>query len=243
MKRSLVMTAVVSSVAGFGLGALVFSRSEAPAAQPRSPPPEPVVRVVERERVVVVPGAAPPSTAPTPPAPGQPDQPVEGSPPVSPVTVTALEAKVQDLERQLAIEKQLRVGVEGVRVEPPKDLPRRFRDEKQLLETFNSALKAAGFAEAEVENIDCTEHPCIVFGRGFGERTDMERLKPFLGAYEKDEFSTIGYVDGEGPTAKRFFGVAVMPDDTDDSLGKRINHRVQQLYEVSKPPHGGPQTK
>ncbi len=192
----------------------------------------------------MVPGAAAPSAAPSPPqAAAQPGQPGEGRPPVDPVVVTTLEAKVQDLERQLAIEKQLRVGVEGVRVEPPKNLPKRFRDEKQLLDTFNSALKSAGFAGAEVENIDCTEHPCIVFGHGFGESTDMARLKPFLGDYQKDEFSIIGYVNGEGPTAKRFFGVAVMPDEGDDSLGRRINHRVSQMYEVSKPARPGPQPR
>lgn len=76
-----------------------------------------------------------------------------------------------------------------------------------------------------------------MYGRGFGERHDLERLKPFLGAYQKDEFSTFGFVNGEGASAKRFFGVGVMPQDSDrdDALHKRLNHRVQQMYEVSKP--------
>lgn len=228
-----VVTALVSAGLGFGVGAWVF-RSEpaatAPASEPRTEVKAPLVRVVERERIVhvPVPTAAPPPEGPRSPAP------VTERPPES---VEALQVKVAQLERQLAVEHQLRVGTEGEQITPPANLPARFRNEKQLLDTFNAALKAAGFAEAQVENIDCTEHPCIVYGRGFGSREDVDKLKPHLGAYQHDGLSAFGFVNGEGENLKRFFGMAVMPDGDDDSdaLHRRLNHRVEQMYEVSKP--------
>jgi hypothetical protein len=229
----LVVTALVSAGLGFSVGAWVF-RSEPlaapPAAEPRTEVQVPIVRVVERERLVEVPV---PAVAPTPEAPrGAPNAPA--GPPES---IETLQAKVAELERQLAVEHQLRVGTEGEQITPPANLPARFRNEKQLLDTFNAALKAAGFAEAQVENIDCTEHPCIVYGRGFGAREDVDRLKPHLGAYQHDGLSTFGFANGEGANLTRFFGMAVMPDGDDrtDALHRRLNHRVQQMYEVSKP--------
>lgn len=231
MRRVHVATAVIAAALGFGAGALVF-RPEVSASRPVAPEVAPIVRVVERERVVERLVAQPAVRAP-PPLDVIAKTPVDAGP----RDALALEARVQDLERQLAVEHQLRVGAEGEHVAAPAALPARFRDEKQLLETFNTALKAAGFADAQVENIDCTEHPCIVYSRGFGEREDMERLKPFLGSYREDGLSTFGFANGEGSKVKRFFGVAVMPgaDEDNDALLRRLNFRVQQMYEVSKP--------
>jgi hypothetical protein len=49
--------------------------------------------------------------------------------------------------------------------------------------------------------------------------------------------STFGFASGEGANLTRFFGMAVMPDGEarSDTLHRRLNHRVQQMYEVSKP--------
>ncbi|MBL8933031.1 MAG: hypothetical protein JNM69_00670, partial [Archangium sp.] len=177
-------------------------------------------------------------TAPAP-SPGAPSPSVAPSTPTEPEpAVVALEQKVQDLERQLSIERAIRKGTEGERIEPPANLPPRFRDEKQLLTTFNQALKNAGFP-GQVSNIDCTEHPCIVFGTGFGERGDMEKLKGQLGAYENDSFSTYGFGTGDNKKEHRFFGVAVMPEmkgPPDEATAKRVSFRVNQMHEASKPP-------
>jgi hypothetical protein len=155
-----------------------------------------------------------------------------------PPIVAQLEEKVQDLERQLSIERAIRRGTEGEAVPPPSNLAPRFRDEQLLLTTFNAALKAAGFP-GQVSNIDCTEHPCLVFGTGFGERGDMEKLKGQLGPYEHDSFSTYGFGTGDGKKERRFFGVAVLPESKgppDEALQKRITFRVNQMHEASKPP-------
>ncbi|MCA3012979.1 MAG: hypothetical protein INH41_11360 [Myxococcaceae bacterium] len=233
-------TAALSMGVGFGLGALVFREPtralEAPPPTAAATPPPSRVQVVERERRAAVP-------LPAPPPPVEVPSPRSNEASSTPGAVEALEAKVEALERQLTVERQLRAGTEGERGDAPTDLPRRFTDQRLLLQTFNAGLKAAGFADAQVENIDCTEHPCIVYGHGFGERHDLQRLRPFLGPFQQDDFSTFGFVAGEGPSARRFFGVAVMPDDASDALDKRINHRVRQMYEASMPPRAGGQTQ
>jgi hypothetical protein len=100
------------------------------------------------------------------------------------------------------------------------------------------ALKAAGFP-GQVSNIDCTEHPCLVFGTGFGRSGDMEKLKGLLGPYENDALSTYGFLSGASGAEQRSFGVAVMPKGDgppDEAMEKRITYRVHQLYEASASP-------
>lgn len=242
MNAKLAVTAAVSLLAGLGLGFLLFS-SELPPAQAPEPRPSPAPAASPAATAPSLPTpvaapvpvvAAPPPTTPVaaPPAP-----PIPVAPEVEPVVV-ALTEKVQDLERQLAIERAMRKGTEGEQLAPPPNLAPRFRDEKLLLDTFNRALKQAGFP-GQVSNIDCTEHPCIVFGTGFGDRGDMEKLKGQLGPYENDSFSTYGFGTGDGKKEHRFFGVAVMPETKgppDEAVQKRIGFRVNQMHEASKPP-------
>lgn len=236
MNGKLAVTAVCSLLVGLGLGYLLFSSERSavvevpPSPQPTvsaRPAPSPAARPVEpvgaAAPVAVVPVAALPS-APAP---------VEAEP----AAVVVLQEKVQDLERQLSIERAIRKGTEGERIEPPANLPPRFRDEQLLLTTFNQALKQAGFP-GQVSNIDCTEHPCLVFGTGFGERGDLEKIKSQLGPYENDSFSTYGFGTGDGKKEHRFFGVAVMPElkgPPDEATTKRISYRVNQMHEASKP--------
>ncbi len=240
MNGKLAVTAVVSLLVGLGLGYLLFSSEPAPAvAAAASPTPAPAPTIVVAtpapkaaaiDRPAPLPASAPvvnaPSSSPTPSAPTEPEP-----------AAVALQEKVQDLERQLSIERAIRKGTEGERIEPPANLAPRFRDETQLLTTFNQALKQAGFP-GQVSNIDCTEHPCIVFGTGFGERGDLEKLKGQLGAYENDSFSTYGFGTGDGKKEHRFFGVAVMPESKgppDEATQKRVSYRVNQMHEASKP--------
>lgn len=245
MNAKLAVTAALSALLGLALGYPLFRvGAPPPASAPDCPSPQvglaPAPRAepraalpVEVDRPVAAPTtpAAPPSGASTaaPPLP----------PPLDPApAIAALDEKVRDLERQLAVERAIRKGAEGERIEPPANLAPRFRDEQQLLTTFNQALKAAGF-QGQVSNIDCTEHPCIVFGTGFGERGDMEKLKGQLGPYEDDSFSTYGFGTGDGKKEHRFFGVAVMPSSKgppDEAVQKRITFRVNQMHEASKPP-------
>lgn len=233
MNGKLAVTAVSALLVGLGLGYLLFSTE--PAVAPSTPERAPR----SAERAVVPVAATPVVVAPVAAVPAAPaPAPVE----VEPAAVVVLQEKVQDLERQLSIERAIRRGTEGERIEPPPNLPPRFRDEQLLLTTFNQALKQAGFP-GQVSNIDCTEHPCLVFGTGFGERGDLEKLKGQLGPYENDSFSTYGFGTGDGKKEHRFFGVAVMPElkgPPDEATVKRISYRVNQMHEASKPPPPAP---
>lgn len=181
--------------------------------------------------MIAAPEQAPRAAQPAP-------APVAGPPPDPQATAT-LTARVQDLEHQLAIERAIRKGSEGERIEPPPGMPPRLRDEKLLLETFNAALKAGGFP-GQVSNIDCSEHPCIVYGTGFGDRGDLEKLqeKGLLGPYSKDSFTTFGFGSDDGTREHRFFAVAVLPSsgNRDNEARRRLSFRVDQMYEASKPP-------
>ncbi|MBL8921890.1 MAG: hypothetical protein JNJ54_23770 [Myxococcaceae bacterium] len=243
MNAKLAITGVLSALLGVALGYLLFHAEPPPAAPVAAPEPA-VAPPLKVAAPVAAPPAPSPAAAPAAPASAAPPQmppPALVAPPLPaplPPDVAALDERVRDLERQLAIERAIRRGTEGERIEPPANLAPRFRDEQQLLTTFNQALKAAGFP-GQVSNIDCTEHPCIVFGTGFGDRGDMEKLKGQLGPYEEDSFSTYGFGTGDGKKEHRFFGVAVMPSSKgppDEAVQKRVGFRVNQMHEASKPP-------
>lgn len=230
-----IVAAAVSFLVGLGLGWLAFHG-------------EPVVqnvttRTVERIEVpvagkTVVVEATPKLQALASPF-AQSSPPTDGAPPEA--EVVTLRAKVAELQTALEIEQKLRKGTEGEKVLVPAGLPPRLRDEKLLVASFNAALKEAGFP-GQVSSVDCSEHPCIVFGNGFGERGDMEKLLPTSGfsQYAKDSMSTFGFQRGSDTQdpASRFFGVAVLPpgDDASEELRKRIAYRVHQMEEVSRPP-------
>lgn len=228
----IVAAAVVSLLVGLGLGWLAFHS-------------EPIVQNVETktiERVEVpVPGKTvlvevPSKQLAIAAAEVQALTPAAELPPAQEVVV--LRAKVAELQAKLQSELELRKGTEGEKVPVPAGLPARLRDQKLLVSSFNAALKEAGFP-GQVSSVDCSEHPCIVFGNGFGERGDMEKLIPTtgFGPYAKDSMSTFGFLRGQDPK-ERFFGVAVLPPDVEasDELRKRIAFRVQQMEEVSRPP-------
>lgn len=237
----LVITAAVSLLVGLGLGWLAFHA-------------DPVVQNVETR--VEVPGAAPlkvegtrgvERAAPTPspvaamPAPAAPPAgPGPTTPAVANDELTQLRARVTQLEGALENELKSKRANEGAPIAVPPGLDPRLRDEKQLVSTFNAALKEAGFP-GQVTSVDCSEHPCIVFGNGFGDRGDMEKLQTTqaFGAYAKDSMSTFGFMRGpENNPQNRFFGVAVMPSSNeapDAETSKRIAFRVRQMEEVSRP--------
>jgi hypothetical protein len=232
MFTRLAAASLFSALAGVGLGYALFHAESASELATAT-----MMAHSEKENVVVSGRAATPTSPAPAPAVVRPlvaTAPVREEAPV----VAALNEKVQELERQLAIERAIRKGTEGERIEAPSNLPSRLRDEKLLLTTFNDALKAAGFP-GQVSNIDCTEYPCIVFGTGFGDRDDMRALKGKLGAYEGDSFSTYGFGSSDGKKEHSFFGVAVMAPlkgPPDEAMQKRVSFRVNQMREASKPP-------
>lgn len=236
----LVLTAAVSGLLGLGLGWLAF-HAEPVVSHVETRVPQVIERAgAEQVRVVEGPSR---TVVPAAPGAGSGSAPSVNAPTAANTTaaeVAALQQRVAQLEASLESKLKARRMTEGAPVEVPAGLPPRFRDEQQLVSTFNAALEEAGFP-GQVSNVDCSEHPCIVFGSGFGDRDDMAKLLPTsaMTAYAKDSMSTFGFMRGpDRDPANRFFGVAVMPADGEPSeeLRKRIAFRVRQMEEVSRPP-------
>lgn len=231
----LALASAVSLLVGLGLGWLAFSAApvvqtiEQPVVERVEVPAAEKVRVIEKvvnAPIVPLAPAAPPPTAASPATP-PPD-----------AELVALRARVEALQAQLESELKLRRATEGAPMRAPDGLAKRFTDEQQLVATFNAAFKEAGFDKAQVSNVDCSEYPCIVFGNGFGERDDMPKLlkAPSMGEYVDDRTSTWGFSRTADP-ASRFFAVALTPKgaERDEALDKRIDFRVRQMEEVSRP--------
>lgn len=232
MRSRLVAAIAVAAGVGFAVGSLRFREERVqPAVEP--------CPVVAPTPVAAAP--TPPPPAPAPAASAPPSKPVAAVDPAELpdilATVETLENRLSELERQLSTERSLRRNFEGDRIEVPPNLPPRFRDDALLVSSFNAAFKAAGF-QAQVTSVDCSEHPCLVFGTGFGERGDLEKIKGSLGQYQRDSFSTFGFGSPDGKSENRFFGVAVMPSQKgppDEAFSKRVTFRVNQMHEASKP--------
>ncbi|MFT3706138.1 MAG: hypothetical protein QM817_00595 [Archangium sp.] len=234
----LVLASCVSLLLGLGLGWLAFH--ETPAVQTieqqvvQQQPAVERVRVIEGTAPVVAPAVAPTVAPVATPNSGRPAEVIAQRD----EELERLRARVAQLESTLESELKLKRANEGAPISPPANLPERLRDEKQLVAAFNKAFKEAGFDKAQVSSVDCSEYPCIVFGSGFGERDDMSKLikTGALADYAEDQTHTWGFARESDP-ATRFFGVALTPQgERNEALEKRVDFRVRQMEEVSRPP-------
>jgi hypothetical protein len=77
-----------------------------------------------------------------------------------------------------------------------------------------------------------------VFGNGFGQREDMPKLikTGAMSEYAEDQSQTWGFSHDADP-ANRFFAVALsLKGERDEALEKRVESRVRQMEEISRPP-------
>lgn len=237
-RMKLALASALSLLVGLGLGWLAFSAP--PVVQTIEQPVVQRVEVAAPEKVKVierdVPGVQPAPIAAAAPSAAQPAMPAPES---RDSELNALRAQVEQLKGQLETELKIRRATEGAPIRAPAGVDERFTNEKRLVETFNKALKEAGFDKAQVSNVDCSEYPCIVFGNGFGERDDIPKLmkSSAMSDYRDDHTSSWGF-SRSGDPASRFFAIAVTPkgSERDEAMEKRINFRVQQMEEVSRPP-------
>jgi hypothetical protein len=103
-------------------------------------------------------------------------------------TIDVREARVQDLERQLADAKALIEPPTVKSAQPPTDLPARFK-QAELQTALRLAFKQVN-SLAELTDLDCGEYPCIGIGAGI-ESTQLLALKgtAAMQAYRNDEVS------------------------------------------------------
>ena len=110
---------------------------------------------------------------------------------------------------------------------------------------IRSAIDQAGVA-GEVEATDCSEHPCIVFGRLAGDEEDMEKIEraEALAPYESDVLSLLFWATSvDDPSAPAhetgLFALAFYTDvdrqELGDELDRRIRARVMEYWNTDKP--------
>jgi hypothetical protein len=150
------------------------------------------------------------------------------------VDLTALTARVHALETELAEAKAQVPGMAGKPFEAPAGLPDRFK-EKALLAAVQEAFKAIN-PNAEVTSIDCTEYPCITYGKGLSI-LELQGLKsnPAMQIYSEDSVSALKWGDLVGFIATpKDDPIARSDQVTNDAQEQRIMMRLQQMASASK---------
>lgn len=150
-----------------------------------------------------------------------------------PETVEALDACVEE-----------RVELLGRAIVRPPELDVRFEGDT-LNGQVGRALDQAGVA-GEVEATDCSEHPCIVFGRLEGDEADMEKVEraEVLEPYDADVLTLLFWAtSSEDPAAPaRETGLFALSyyEDADrqehgEDLERRIRARVMEYWNTDRP--------
>ena len=129
----------------------------------------------------------------------------------------------------------------------PRFIPRALKDSVALAFT---QTKVPG----TVQGIDCTEYPCILFGRIRGAEDQMEKLEEAgaLAAYEKDILTVLLWTATdeaalEGPLSflkerpeQSLFAMAFYPRSNEprpaaDNLDRRVRSRTADLWNTMSP--------
>lgn len=146
-----------------------------------------------------------------------------------------LRGVVSRQDEELALLDLERTHNQGTPRTFPEDLPPRFTGDP-LRTALVDAFSQAGL-KGDVEAVDCTEYPCIIWGRLAGNTRDMgtslEGTDAFA-PYADDGILVSGFGTGEGPET---FALTVLPktDEAtpqDESLRTRLRHRTREGFEA-----------
>jgi hypothetical protein len=142
------------------------------------------------------------------------------------------EQELERLRQELAELRDERREVMGEPVAPPADMEPRFQG------TSMSGAVRGAFGEAnvpgEVEATDCSEHPCIVFGRLEGDEEDMEEVEraAALSVYDGDVLTLLFWATsveepGATPAETGLFALAFYSFEDRASRGEELDHRIR----------------
>ena len=155
-----------------------------------------------------------------------------------------------ELDTRIAEARRERNELFGEPVPAPAGAPARF-GATSIATSLRGALQTEG-VEGEIEGVDCSEHPCIAFGRLRGDEEDVEELErsPALDAYRDDTLVLLlwattardvesAQVDPErasAPEETAIFALAFLPrDGLTESIERRIRARVFEVWNVERP--------
>lgn len=152
--------------------------------------------------------------------------------------------------REIPSDAESCVELLGKPIEPREHVHSRFSG-PSLSRSVSQAIEQAG-VPGDVEGVDCSEFPCIVFARLAGDEEDIEEIErsAALDAYEGDVLTlllwatTMDESARTHPTAKETGLFALAYYDWDDraemgeELDRRIRARVLEVWNAERPGRG-----
>jgi len=218
---------IAAGSVGLGLGALLGWTLAAPTGAP------PLVTVaVNPSRPPILPQQPPQQPEEKARASGSAGaMPTQVNPPPTTPREVELEARIKALERELAAERSDSQDAMGTPLTAPANLGDQYR-QAGLLAAVNAACRHLDPA-LQVTSVDCTEYPCIVYGKGLSA-ADAKAFEqsPSLKSYSangRTRFSSTS--DGD-------FAFTALPHDDanpEDNRDKRLTTRVNQMFVESRP--------
>lgn len=157
----------------------------------------------------------------------------------------APEEELQRLRAELASLREERKELMGEPVSAPAELPSRLQG-PALSGAVSQALTQEEVGGG-VEAVDCSEHPCIVFGRLEGDEEDMEEVEraPALKVYDDDVLSLLFWATsveeakGEKVRETGLFALAFYSPqeraERGEALERRIRARVMEYWNHDRP--------
>ncbi|MFL5322077.1 MAG: hypothetical protein ACJ790_20615 [Myxococcaceae bacterium] len=232
------VAALVALIVGLGLGALLFGNGEPPPAkivqQPcaearNEPPPASPLGSPLPVRIASIDSG---STA------AEKCTSAEQAVQQLQTQVVELNSKLMTVQAKLEATEKDRAEREGAAIPKPPNLAPRFEQEPMRI-AVEKALKEAGFKDATVTSVDCTEYPCVVYGTGMGSREDMQKLDkvPAMDPYDNDNRSGWGWsTRGADGGYLRSFGIAYLPKDatSTNDVFKRLQFRVDEFQKAGR---------
>lgn len=107
------------------------------------------------------------------------------------------ENMIVELQEQLAAQEKRRQAKEGTPIKARDDVSPRF-SQKGLVDTFSEGFSVTDI-DGRVESVDCTEYPCILFGRLQGDEgavAELEDSAPFA-VYDNDIGVMLTWASGD----------------------------------------------
>ena len=153
----------------------------------------------------------------------------------------ACETMLVELQDQLSTQEKRRQAKEGTPIEAKNDVSPRF-SQKGLVDTFSRGFSMTEI-DGRIESVDCTEYPCILFGRLQGDEgavAELEDSAPFA-VYDNDIGVMLTWASGDHahgadattggqrqkPPEVSLFSFAFYSEEDRQEYGELIDRRIR----------------
>jgi hypothetical protein len=164
------------------------------------------------------------------------------------------DAQLEAARAELAVLVKRREELEGKPIPPRNDVAPRFAS-TGLVSTFQRGFTQSG-VKGQVESVDCSEHPCILFGRLDGDEGEVAKLEdsPAFAVYDDDVGVMLTWASGHGghdddhhqkpgtgrekPAEVSLFAFAFYAVDEEahgEQFDRRIRTRTTEYWNASRP--------